>query len=63
MDIGKEIRKARLKGGFTQKSLALELNTSSQYINMIENNKRTPSIKTLVRLSELTGCNLVLSIE
>lgn len=46
-NIGKTIKKLRLKEGLTQKELANKLWCTSQYVSMIESGKTHMSIETL----------------
>ncbi len=49
-----KLKEARLRAGFeTQSEVARILNTSSTYINSIENGKRTPGVKLVQRMAKL----------
>lgn len=49
-DIGKHIRKYRLKCGYTQQELAEKSDLSLPFINLIENNHRKMTLETLVKI-------------
>ncbi len=52
MNIGKSIKVLRIAKGINQQELAKQMGMSSNYISMIENNIREPSISFLKKLSE-----------
>ncbi len=58
MSIGKRIRKRRLELRFTQDDLARALGLTPQHISGIEQDKRAPSILTLVGLAEELGATV-----
>ncbi len=55
MNIGKRIRKRRLEFRLTQNDLAGALGLTPQHISGIEQDKRAPSLLTLVKLAEELG--------
>jgi len=48
--LGKELRKARLAAGLTQEELASKARLSREYINYLENEKRSPTLHVFIRL-------------
>lgn len=52
MTLGAKIRKFRRRLGFTQQKLADSVGVSRIYVQALESNRRTPSMKLLHRLSE-----------
>lgn len=58
MDIGSELKKLRKKSGLTQGQLATKCNLSKNAIWNYENNKRTPTLKTLNKISEILDVDL-----
>ncbi len=53
MNIGKIIRKIRMEKGISQLSLGLAINNDASYISRVENNKKEPSLKTLVKIAHV----------
>ncbi|WP_423363404.1 helix-turn-helix transcriptional regulator [Mycoplasma sp. P36-A1] len=47
------IKEYRLKRGLTQNELANEANISFQYISLIENGERNPSINTAKKIAKI----------
>lgn len=52
MNIGKAIKKIRTEKGFSQLNLGLAIGNDSAFISKIENNKRAPSIKTVLKIAQ-----------
>jgi len=50
--IGKAIKRARESAGISQKDLAERVETSATYLSQVENGKRLPSLKLLMRCAE-----------
>ena len=50
--LGKNIREARIKMGFTQSYLAERANTSEVYISAIERGIKMPSLKVFIKIIE-----------
>ena len=50
--VGNKLRLLRQENGHTQAQMAERLGVSSAYINQIENNQRTLSLKILIGLLE-----------
>jgi len=59
LQIGKTIRKMRLEKGITAKELAQKTNLSASLISQVERGLITPSIPTLVKISNAVGVPLV----
>lgn len=56
MSIGGELKKLRKKRGITQADLAQKLKLSENYLSLIENGHRLPTLTTLLQiLEELKG--------
>jgi transcriptional regulator with XRE-family HTH domain len=52
------LRRERERAGLTQVELAQRLGFVSQYVNMIENGKKAPSLETLHRLGSELGLEI-----
>lgn len=55
MDYGKALRLARALSGLQQQQLAEKAETDASYISLIEQGKRTPSVKFINKLSRAIG--------
>ena len=53
MEIGKKLKNARIKAGFTQEKAAEEIDVSRQTISNWENEKSYPDIISVIALSDL----------
>ena len=53
--LGEEIRKARLKAGLTQESLAFDAGVSRNYVSLLELNRKSPTVDMLMRLCKAMG--------
>jgi transcriptional regulator with XRE-family HTH domain len=58
MEVGTTVRFLRLSAGLKQSDLAARLGVSPNYISLIENNKRDPSLSFLRDLSDEFGVPL-----
>ena len=58
MHVGNTVKFLRLSAGLTQSDLAGRLGVSANYVSLIENNKRDPSLSFLGRLSNEFGVPL-----
>lgn len=58
MSLGRRLRTLRKNMSMTQQSLADEVGVSRIYIQALESNRRTPSMKLLRRLSEALGASI-----
>jgi transcriptional regulator with XRE-family HTH domain len=52
-NLGLKIRFYRESAGLTQGQLSELVNISQNFLSQIENGKRTPSLKTLIKISEI----------
>ncbi|MBW2731654.1 MAG: helix-turn-helix domain-containing protein [Deltaproteobacteria bacterium] len=50
--VGKKIRKLRKQAGFTQRDVALRSGLTVSYLSRLENDRITPSVKTLRRVAD-----------
>lgn len=51
MNIGKVIKNERLKKNISQLTLGLAIGNDSSYICRIENNKKEPSLKMIIKIA------------
>ena len=58
MEIGKKLKDARMKSGFTQENVAEKINVSRQTISNWENEKSYPDIISVIELSSLYSISL-----
>ena len=58
MEIGKKLKNARIKAGFTQEKAAEEIDVSRQTISNWENEKSYPDIISVIALSDLYSISL-----
>ena len=58
MEIGKKLKDARMKSGFTQENIAEKINVSRQTISNWENEKSYPDIISIIELSNLYSISL-----
>ena len=58
MEIGKKLKDARMRSGFTQESVAEKVNVSRQTISNWENEKSYPDIISVIELSNLYSIRL-----
>ena len=58
MEIGKKLKDARMKSGFTQETVAEKINVSRQTISNWENEKSYPDIISVIALSDLYSTSL-----
>ena len=58
MEIGKKLKDARMKSGFTQENVAEKINVSRQTISNWENEKSYPDIISIIELSNLYSISL-----
>ncbi len=56
--LGREIKKLREQSGLTQNQLAVKIDKDTDYISKIERGLRTPSLKTLLRISSMLNVKL-----
>ncbi|HET7119640.1 MAG TPA: helix-turn-helix domain-containing protein [Solirubrobacterales bacterium] len=60
---GRLLREARLRHGLSQERLAIRAGTTQSAISRIEQERGSPSVKTLAELLHLMGEDLVLKVE
>ena len=58
MEIGKKLKDARMRSGFTQESVAEKVNVSRQTISNWENEKSYPDIISVIEFSNLYSISL-----
>ena len=58
MEIGKKLKDARMKSGFTQETVAEKINVYRQTISNWENEKSYPDIISVIELSSLYSISL-----
>ena len=56
-EIGARLRKLRRQHRLTQQQFAEQLAISASYLNLLENNKRRPTLSILFKLSQLFAVN------
>lgn len=57
--IGPKLRELRQQRDLTQAQLAAQLGVSASYVNLVEHNQRSASVKFLVKLSEKFGLEML----
>lgn len=55
VNIGNQIRKARMKAALTQEQLAFKCGLSRNYISLVELGQKSPTIATLARICKAMG--------
>jgi len=63
LEPGRLLREARVRHGLSQERLAIRAGTTQSAISRIEQERGSPSVKTLAELLRLMGEDLVLSVE
>jgi transcriptional regulator with XRE-family HTH domain len=61
--LARELIAARTRAGLSQAALAERLHTSQSTIARLESGKTLPSIRTLARYAEATGCKAEVKLE
>ncbi len=61
-DLARELIAARVRAGLTQAELADRMGTTQSAVARIEGGKRLPSVKTLLRYAEATGCRALVKL-
>jgi ribosome-binding protein aMBF1 (putative translation factor) len=59
----KEIAQARQRAGLSQVELARRMRTTQSTIARLERGGRSPSVKTLRKFAEATGCRLLIRLD
>jgi transcriptional regulator with XRE-family HTH domain len=55
MQLGKELRKARLAAGLTQEELAFKADISRNYVSLLELDEKSPTVQVLLRICKALG--------
>jgi uncharacterized protein len=63
LEPGRLLREARIRHGLSQERLAIRAGTTQSAISRIEQERGSPSVKTLAELLRLMGEDLVLNLE
>ena len=63
LEPGKLLREARIRHGLSQERLAIRAGTTQSAISRIEQERGSPTVRTLAELLRLMGEDLVLGIE
>jgi transcriptional regulator with XRE-family HTH domain len=63
LDPGRLLREARLRHGLSQQRLAIRAGTTQSAISRIEQERGSPTVRTLEELLHLLGEDLVLAVE
>jgi transcriptional regulator with XRE-family HTH domain len=53
--LGDELRKTRCRAGLTQEELALRAGISREYVSILERNRKSPTVATLMRVCNALG--------
>ena len=61
-DLARELIAARVRAGLTQAELAERMGTTQSAVARIERGKRLPSVKTLLRYADATGCRALVKL-
>ncbi len=64
--LGEELRKARLKAGLSQESLADQAGLHRTYISLLERNKKSPTLETLFSICKalnVSAAGLIKKVE
>lgn len=56
--VGSNVRRLRLKQGFTQERLAVRVSLSSDYVSRLELGKENPTVEVLYRISSALGVGI-----
>jgi ribosome-binding protein aMBF1 (putative translation factor) len=61
--IARILIRARSRSGLTQKQVAERMGTTQSVIARMESGKPTPSVKSLQRYAQATGCKMKITLE
>ena len=53
MQLGNELRKARLAAGLTQEELAFKADISRNYVSLLELGEKSPTVQVLLRICKV----------
>jgi ribosome-binding protein aMBF1 (putative translation factor) len=59
----REVKRARRRSGLSQRELAQRMGTKQSVIARMELGQSTPDVKTLRKLAEVTGSQLVIRLD
>jgi predicted transcriptional regulator len=59
----REMIAARVRASLTQQELARRMGTAQSTIARLERGGRSPNVKTLRRMAEVTGSNLIIRLD
>ena len=62
-EMARELLTARLRAGLTQEQIAQRMGTTQSVIARLEAGKRMPSLRTVQRYAQATGCQAKLRLE
>ena len=62
-ELARELIAARARAGLTQEQLADKMHTTQSTIARLESGRTMPSLRTLSRYAEATGCRTVIRLE
>lgn len=63
MKYGDIIKERRVVLGLTQQDLSDYTGLSTRYINSVENGKGNPSMKTLEKIADILGLEIVIKVK
>ena len=63
MKLAQQIKKIRLRLGYTQKDIAKKLGVNQQYISKIENGRENVSVDTLRKIAHTLGKRLIIRLK
>ena len=64
--IGEEIKKTRIKLGYSQEDLASRAGVHRTYISLLERNKKSPTLDTLIKICkalEIAASKIIARME
>ena len=64
--IGEEIKKTRIKLGYSQEDLASRAGVHRTYISLLERNKKSPTLDTLIKICkalEISASKIIARME
>lgn len=61
--VGMLVKLARVESGLTQRNAAKMARVTANYLSLVENDRREPSLSLLERLAQLYGKELVVDLQ
>lgn len=58
IEFGKKIKKLRLAKGLSQSQVAKELGADKSFMSNLENGRKNPTLKTLIKLAKALGVTM-----